>query len=159
MNLHDKPGFQALLADVLGFYGKSVSPFAISVWWEACREMDLESVRAAMTAHATDPQRGHFAPMPADVIRHVHGSVSDRAAEAWIGVLRQVRSVGSYGSPELDEGQREALEAIGGWGALCSSEESQLAFLQRRFVEAYQTLSARASRLAIANPGPLKLAS
>ncbi len=158
MNASDRPSFQSLLSDVLGFYGKTTTPFAISVWWEACKGLELDAIRGAMTAHATDPQRGHFAPMPADVIRVIRGSVADQAGEGWASIVRQISGVGSYGKPVLDERQRDALDAIGGWAVLCRSEEDQLSFMQRRFVEAYQMSAAKEQRQAIAGPTALKLA-
>lgn len=160
MTPSDKPAFLGLVTDVLGFYRQPTSPFGMGVWWEACRGMELDAIRAAMTAHATDPQRGHFPPMPADVIRLVQGSVADRASEAWTELLRQVRAIGSYGRPALGLTERTALDAIGGWATLCASDEDQLPWVQRRFVEAYQAAVAREQRDAIAGPNtaPLRLA-
>ena len=68
---HDKPAFVELLTQALGFYGQAVSPFAVSVWWQACQGVELDQVRRALTAHAMDPDRGHFAPKPADVVRQL----------------------------------------------------------------------------------------
>lgn len=133
----DRPAFSALLADVLGFYGRPVTPFGVGVWWQACRPFELAAVRAAMTAHATDPDRGHFAPMPADVIRHLRGGRADQAQAAWSRLLDEVRRVGSYGRPGLDAPTRQALADIGGWGALCRAQEDEITFLAKRFADAF----------------------
>lgn len=150
MNDIDRPAFSGLLADVLGFYGRSITPFGVGVWWEACKAFDLAAVRGAMTAHATDPDRGHFAPMPADVIRHLSGGATERAHAAWSDVLDEVRRVGSYGSPRIEPTARKALGEIGGWGALCRCDESGLPFLAKRFADAYAAHSAEAQREHIA---------
>lgn len=154
----ERPALFALIADVLGFYGQATSPFALSVWWEACKSLDLQAVRGAMTAHATDPDRGHFSPKPADILRIIRGSSAERANSAWVHVLGQVRSVGSYGSPKLDEQQRAALDALGGFGAVCRSDESELPFLHRRFVEQFSLGEQREQREALTTSSPLKLA-
>lgn len=146
MTESDRPAFAALLADVLGFYRQSASPFALSVWWEACKGFDIAALRKAMTMHATDPERGHFAPMPADVIRHLRGGSAEAAHTAWTALLEQVRAVGSYGSPKVDEPTRRAMQALGGWGAICRAQESDLPFLQRRFCEAFGVETERAQR-------------
>ncbi len=145
----DRQPFAALLADVLGFYGQPVTPFAMGVWWQACLPFDLDAVRLAMTRHATDPDHGHFAPKPADVIRQLRGNSAEAAITAWSTVLDQVRSVGSYGSPKFDDATRSAVQSLGGWGAICRAQETELPFLQKRFADAYQAHSNELSRAAL----------
>lgn len=157
MNTTDRTAFAALLADVLGFYGQATSPFALSVWWEACKPFELEAVQMAMTRHATDPEHGHFAPKPADVIRHLRGSTGDDALLAWQDVLAQVRSMGSYGTPKLTPAQREAVHAVGGWGTICRTDESDLTWLQKSFVENYTVQAERIEREALPYAQPLRL--
>lgn len=159
MTPSERPAFVQLLTDVLGFYGQATSPFALSVWWEASKGMDLAVIRSAFTAYAMDPSRGHFAPKPADLVRAVRGTSDERATLAWSHLLGQVRSVGSYGSPTLDDTTRAGLDAIGGWSALCRSDEKSLSFLQRQFVDGYGHAEAREERLKLGNStAPLRLA-
>ena len=160
MKQADRPAFIALLTDVLGFYGQTTSPFALSVWWEACKDMELSVIRAALTAYATDPNRGHFAPKPADVIRVVRGTTEERGHAAWADLLGQVRSVGSYGAPEIGDAARAGLNAIGGWLALCMADESSLTFLQRQFAEGYShgEASERREKLLGNSVAPLRIA-
>lgn len=155
MNEQDRPAFAGLLGDVHGFYQQPVTQFALSVWWEACKAFDLSQVRRAMTAHATDPERGQFCPKPADVIRQLQADTRERSALSWGHVLAEVRRVGTHGSPRLDATQQAAVDAIGGWYALCRGDESALPHLQRRFIEAAQVLDARERRqeLLLGSPG------
>ena len=146
----DRAEFAALLSDVLGFYGKPTTEFAMSVWWQACAPFDISAVRKAMTAHATDPDRGHFAPMPADVIRNIRGTSKESAHMAWQRLIEQIRTVGSYGRPKLDAPTSAALESIGGWSGLCQSQESQLSWLQRQFLTAYGVQTERMNREGLA---------
>jgi len=145
----DRKAFSALLADVLGFYGRPVTPFGVGVWWQACLPFELAAVRAAMTAHATDPDRGHFAPMPADVIRHLRGTSTEAAVSAWSRLLDEVRRVGSYGRPEIDAESRKALDDVGGWGAICRAQEGELPFLAKRFADSFGAHTRGAAREAI----------
>lgn len=146
MTPKEKPAFVALLADVLGFYGQATSPFALAVWWQACQPFELVDVRRAMTAHATDPDHGHFAPKPADVIRQLRGSSDEQALLAWTRLLGEIRRVGSYGRPELEPKDMEALESLGGWSAVCRSQETDLQWMQKRFCEAYAAHQQREAR-------------
>lgn len=159
MTPSDRPAFTQLLTDVLGFYGQTTSPFAIGVWWQACQDMDLALIRAAFTSYATDPNRGHFAPKPADLIRVVRGSSDDRALAAWSDLLGQVSSVGSYGAPSIDAPTRSGLEAIGGWHALCRADETSLTFLHRQFSDGFVRSEAAQERMKLGNSAqPLRLA-
>lgn len=155
----DRPAFAALLADVLGFYGKATSPFAMRVWWEACKPFDLAAVSAAMTRHATDPKHGHFAPMPADVIRQLRGDADDAALLAWGEVLRVARAGGS-GVTELPVATQQALQELGGIAVVQRAEEGENGFLQRRFVDAFQACRRRddaALLLAVGNQPQARL--
>ena len=150
--------FQQLLTDVLGFYGQTTSPFALSVWWEACKAIDLPTIRNAFTAYAMDPARGHFAPKPADLIRAIRGTSDERSTAAWSNLLGQVRSMGSYGSPSIDAATQAGLDAIGGWYTLCRSDQSSLTFLQRQFADGYAREESSQERAKLGSATPLKLA-
>lgn len=154
----DRPQFVSLLADVLGFYGQPTSPFALEVWWQACQPFELPEVQRAMTSHATDPDHGHFAPKPADVIRQLRGDGKERGLLAWTHLLGEVRRVGSYGRPDLDPQALEALDSLGGWSTVCRSQESDLQWMQKRFCDAYSVHQDRQARgIAIGNVQALKL--
>jgi len=88
----DRPAFAALLTDALAFYGKDASPFALDVWWQACKAFPLDVVRQAISRHAMDAERGRFAPLPADVIAQIEGRTAHDGRpgpeEAWAKSLR-----------------------------------------------------------------------
>lgn len=140
----DKPDFLALLTGALSFYRQDVSAFALSVWWEACKGYSVEQVRKALTAHAMDPERGRFPPMPADVVKALHGTHTDRSLMAWGKVYEAMRSVGGYSSVDFgDAATHKAIADMGGWPALCRSLEADLPHLQRRFCDSHRTYSQR----------------
>lgn len=144
MNESDRPGFARLLNDALAFYGKDVSAFAMRVWWQACERFSMEQVTQAMTAHALDPDRGQFAPKPADLIRVLHGTSADRSLIAWGKVIDAAQRAGAYESVVFDDGAiHSAISDMGGWPAVCRSKADELQFVQKRFCELHRAYSGR----------------
>ena len=139
MTSTDFEAFSALLADVMAFYRRDAGAFALEVWWQACRSYSMPSLRAAFSAHARDPERGSFAPMPADIVRHLEGTGGDRALLAWHRVLQAMQSVGHYASVEFgDAFTHAAIVDLGGWAHVCCTNTHELDFLRRRFCESYR---------------------
>ena len=144
MQQSDAAGFQALLTDALAFYRQDASDFALSVWWQACKPFSLEQVQKAFTAHATDAERGRFPPMPADIVKHLQGTQTDRGLMAWGKVLEGIQRVGAYQSVAFDDPAiHAAVEDLGGWTTICRSTMQELPHLQRRFTEAHRAYSGR----------------
>lgn len=139
MNRDDRQRFAHLLTDVLGFYGQTPSVFALDVWWRACKPFEFEVVQRALSRHATDPERGQFAPKPGDLIRHLQGTPTDRAARAWSITLDACSRVGAYCDVVFDDPIVHAvIDDMGGWPALCRTETDRLSYTQHRFTEAYR---------------------
>jgi hypothetical protein len=133
-----------LITDVLAFYRQDVSDFAISVWWQACQQYDLEQVRKALTSHAMDPEKGQFPPKPADLVRALQGTHTDRALLAWNRAYKAISQVGAYQTLDLgDPIAHAAIQSIGGWPQFCQSQVDELPFLQKRFCDFYRAYTAR----------------
>jgi hypothetical protein len=140
----DRVAFKDLLTDVMAFYRQDVSPFALSVWWQACEAFELEQVAKALTGHAMDPDRGQFAPKPADVVRQLAGTATDRAMLAWGKVHDAMGRVGAYTDVVFDEPAIHAVvDDLGGWSKMCRTELSELSYLQHRFTESYRAYVGR----------------
>lgn len=79
--------FVAMYRDVMGLYGKATTSTQEAMVFRALAAHDLRAVRAAFDAHIRDPQRGRFAPLPADLLLHLEGDAADDgrpgAEEAW----------------------------------------------------------------------------
>lgn len=139
MQPNDRAAFKARLTDVLSFYRQDLSKFALGVWWQACEAFELDQVAKALTAHAMDPERGQFAPKPADVVRQLQGTHTDRSLLAWGKVLDAIQRVGAYQSVVFDDPAIHcAIEDLGGWTKVCRSSFDELPHLQRRFCEMHR---------------------
>lgn len=139
MKPSDKTRFAQLITDVMAFYKQDVSTFALSVWWQACERYDFEQVSKALTQHAMDAERGQFAPKPADLVRQLEGTPTDRAMLAWGKVLDAVQRIGQYTDVVFDDPAIHAvIEDLGGWPKVCRVEMKDLSYLQHRFTEAHR---------------------
>ena len=139
MTPSDKSRFKNLITDAMAFYRQDVSIFALSVWWQACELFDFEQVSRALTNHAVDPERGQFPPRPADVVRQLVGTSTERSAIAWGKVHEAMSRVGAYTDVVFDDAAiHAAIEDMGGWPKMCRTEIKDLGYLQHRFCEAHK---------------------
>lgn len=144
MTPSDKKPFVSLLTDVLAYFRQDVTAFTIDVWWSACQPFTLEQVSKALTAHATDPERGVYAPKVADVVRILSGTHTDRAALAWGKVHEAMGAVGAYTDVVFDDPAiHAAVEDCGGWPKMCRTELKELSYLQHRFCESHKAYTGR----------------
>ncbi len=144
MQPRDQKAFVQLLTDALAYYRQDCSEFTISVWWQACQTYTLEQVTKAMTAHATDPERGVFAPKVADIVRQLSGTHTDRAMLAWGKTHEAMGSVGAYTDVVFDDPAIHAvIDDLGGWPKICRTEIKELGYLQHRFCEGHKAYVGR----------------
>ena len=144
MQPSDRPDFKALLTEAMAFYRQDVTTFSLGVWWAACERFDMEQVRKAMTAHALDPDRGQFVPKPADIVRQLQGTSTDRSLMAWSKVMEAAQRVGAWRSVVFDDPAiHAAITDLGGWPTVCRGEIDELPFLQKRFCDAHRAYAQR----------------
>lgn len=144
MQSTDRRAFGEFLTQVLAFYKQDASDFAMQVWWDACKPFDLEQVRKAISGHAMHPEKGQFCPKPADLVRELAGTHTDRALLAWGRVSRAMSDVGAYASVDFgDPAIHATVRELGGWAAICRVENDEQHFLQKRFCDFYRTYTTR----------------
>lgn len=140
MKPNEKPEFTALIADALGYWKQDVSEFALAVWWSGCQRFDFDQVARALSEHATDPDKGQFAPKVADIVRILGGTKTDRSLREWGRVHEAMARVGAYSDVDFGDGATHAaIRDMGGWPKMCRTEIDQLSYLQHRFCELYKT--------------------
>lgn len=144
MQPSERKEFGRLVTDVHAYYRQDCSKFVLDLWWTACQRFDLEQIRRALQAHATDPERGQFAPKVADLVRHLAGTTTDRAQLAWGKALEAFGAVGAYTDVVFDDPAIHAvIEDLGGWPKVCRGEIKDLGYLQHRFCESYRAYAGR----------------
>lgn len=129
---------------VMAFYGKTVSQFALDVWWSALKAYDLPAIIDAFNRHLASPDVGSYPPKPADIVRMLGGRTIDKALSAWAKVDRAVRQVGTYESVAFDDAIiHRALHEMGGWVAMGQKTEDEWPFVAKEFENRYRAHAAR----------------
>lgn len=143
MNPSESKDFFRMVSDALGYWKQDASEFTLQVWWQGCQPFSFEQVSKALTAHATDPDKGQFAPKVADIVRQLAGTKTDRSLLAWGRVHDAMSSVGAYQDVDFgDNAIHAAIMDLGGWMKLCRTELTDLSYLQHKFCEAYRAYQA-----------------
>lgn len=135
----DRKQFSKLLTTVYGYYRRDLSPLVMDLWWNGCCRYELDTVRAVLSEHMQDPDRGSYLPLIADVTRALRGTATDRAAIAWGRVREAMESVGAYTDVVFDDPAIHcAVADLGGWPRLCRVKLEDLGYEQHRFVQSYR---------------------
>lgn len=133
-----------LVKDVMKFYKQEASPFALQVWVNAMQAFNFEQVSKAFSAHLVNPESGQFMPKPADIIKALQGTQSDRSALAWAKAYEAAGSVGAYTDVVFDDPAIHcAIEDMGGWPKFCRTETKDLSYAMHRFCEQYKAYVGR----------------
>jgi hypothetical protein len=144
MQTHDFQKFHDGIVGVMGFYGRSVSSFALDVWWTALKGHDLAAIVDAFNRHLANPDAGQFPPKPADIIRMLQGSTQDSALRAWAKVDQAVRRIGTYCDVAFDDALiHRVIQDMGGWIALGSKGEDEWPFVSKEFENRYRGFRSR----------------
>lgn len=144
MQTDDFQKFHDGIVGVMGFYGKSVSSFALDVWWTALKGHDLAAIVDAFNRHLANPDSGQFPPKPADIIRMLQGSTQDAALRAWAKVDQAVRRIGTYCDVAFDDALiHRVIQDMGGWISLGAKAEEEWPFVAREFENRYRGFRSR----------------
>lgn len=139
MQKSDYDNFVDTWTQAWDLYGKSLSPGAVMLAFNALMRYELKAITQALTAHVNDPDSGQFPPKPADVVRLIDGRKDDRAQAAWTKVEQTARRVGQYETVVFDDPIIHCvIQDMGGWIDLCMTAEDELPFKAREFEKRYQ---------------------
>src|SRR5687768_3808806 len=144
MNANDAGRFREGISGVMGFYEKTLAPFAFDVWWNALKAYDLQAVIDAFNRHLSNADTGQFAPKPADIIRMLQGSTQDSALRAWAKVDLAVRQVGTYTDVVFDDALiHRVIQDMGGWIGFGTKDDSEWPFIAKEFENRYRGFKIR----------------
>lgn len=139
--MHDNEStkFADLLTDAMAYYGKDVSSFMLSIFWDSLKRFEYDDVSRAFTLHAQNPDNGQWAPKVADIVKMIEGSTQTQGMQAWAKVNAAIGSVGKMRSVVFDDPLIHVVIAeMGGWYALCSSMAEEMPSKAREFEKRYQ---------------------
>ena len=146
MQTEDRTRFASAIHGTFEIYStKPVSEQLMDIWWATLKPYDIADVCRALTKHISDPERGQYAPKPADVIRFLASgekeqleNLKSKAEMQWFNVTRAITNCGTYRTPNFkDPITAASINALGGWPHICAKTTQQLEFLQKQFVSTY----------------------
>lgn len=135
----DGKEFTEIWRAVMDDYQRTVTPEGFRLAFAALQDYSLDDIRVAISRHMADSDKGAFCPRPADVIRWIDGTTEDRGSTAWVAVRKAMGSAGAYRSVIFDDPFIHcAIEALGGWPAVCHGKSDALPFLEKDFLRHYR---------------------
>jgi hypothetical protein len=137
---HDQmPEFVKLLTALSLSYGETLNEFRIERYWLTLERFDYEIVKKALETLTThNPDRGYKMPEGSDILRYLEGGTHVKALQAWGGVLKVIRCIGSYQSVVFDDSiLHRVIDDMGGWIHLCETTVRELSFLGQTFQKLY----------------------
>lgn len=140
----DKADFRDIMMATMDVYSKDVSKEVLRLWFAALEPYSLAEVRAGFSRYIKSTESGSFPPKPADIIRMIEGSSSDRGMIAWATVHEAIVRVGSYRSVCFDDPIIHlCIEAMGGWVTLCGMSTEDMPFRAADFAKRYRGYAER----------------
>lgn len=139
MTKADRKPFLEIILGFAELKGKALSAPAMELYWASMQAWSLADFQIAAN-HLL--KTCTFMPTPKD-FNDLRLAGRDTAAEAWIKA-RQSLAWGLHGyteKPGIDPLISKALRAIGGANVLAMTDEDELPFLERRFIEHYTDIS------------------
>ncbi len=146
MQTEDRTRFASAIHGTFEIYSvKQVSEQIMDIWWATLKPYDIADVCRALTKHISDPERGQYAPKPADVIRFLAcgekeqlENLKGKAEMQWLRVLQAIKGCGAHRTPKFKDPVTAAVvTSIGGWPFLCAKDQDQLNWTQKEFVATY----------------------
>lgn len=134
MQSTDRAEFVRVLNGLAAIKGKDLTPEAISLWWSAMARWEIDEFKAAASHLVGSCQ---FMPSPYD-FEQLRKAGEPTAHEAWDIALCNCtswRNGNSRAGTFIDR----VVRLIGGYRAIAMADERELSFIQRRFMEAYET--------------------
>lgn len=138
MLITEKQMFAAEITGLSQMYGKAMSQFEMTKFWEILKAFAWEDVKAALDAHLRNPDTGQFMPKIADIVRYIEGGGQIRSLQAWTKVIQAIGSAGPYASVAFDDPLiHVTLSDMQGWIKLCSISDKETPFIAKEFEQRY----------------------
>ncbi len=122
-------------------YGKQFTDGSFQIYLECLKNYTDEEIRMGFNAHVKDTSNGQFFPKPADIVRHIDGTIEDSAYLAWNKIHNA--NAGYYDTVIFDDPIiHSVISDMGGWIYFCEQraglEEREVKFFQKEFLDRYK---------------------
>jgi hypothetical protein len=137
MEPSDKKQFAEALIATGELYDKDISVALAEIFFIDLKEYSINQVIDALGEHRKDPKRGQFFPKPADLIDKLTIDTHALALAAWPEVERLAAN--SAAAVSDDPVTEVVVSEMGGWSRFGKAQYREYPFLQREFIERYET--------------------
>lgn len=139
MQANDRMRFATLLTGIADYYGKTLAPAVIGLYWQGLQQYDIAAVEKALWEHTQNPDNGQFMPKIADVTRSLQGRTTDQASLAWSKVDSAIRRVGTWSDVVFDDPIiHRVIADMGGWIHFGTISDEEWVFTCNQFRTRYQ---------------------
>lgn len=156
MDKKDDMEFIMILTGMCEIYDRKCSDAFIELYRAALDKITIEQFRKAANEAV---RKLKFFPKPAEILEmnSNNNSLEEIAEREAYGVVEQIRTIGSYGTPQfLDPVTSAVMTKRFRWGEVCMTPEKELKWFIRDFIDAYKSYQDR-PQLEYAGKPPAEL--
>lgn len=153
MDNQDKERFAKVIGMMCLAYSRENSTDLMRMYFADLSEFGIDQVELACEQIRKSPA-AHF-PRVGEIIAKIKGDRKGNAHEAWAEVLETIGSRYHANNPPSFDDPRinRALSVIGGYKQVCLTPYDEQQWLQKRFIEAYETADSSIHRNEIKQIG------
>lgn len=149
MNNQDKKEFHKVMLGMCEVHGKNLSEPLLDIYFSALSDLTIEQFKQAASLHLNDKSDdGKFWPKPSTLRSYIEGTaaqvdddIDNRANLAWLEITTKLRTIGAYGTLEMEDKQAMmAVRSMGTWQSLCHTPLANLDFKRNQFIANYKSL-------------------
>lgn len=134
----DKQVFSAGISHLQAYYSRTIPDFAQRVWYKHfAQQLTTEQFQQAIEAAIV--HKTHL-PTPEEMVQMVRGDDKQLAIREWDLCLEAIRrghySLEAVGVSEVGE---QAIQSVGGLRSVGLSQQDQLTWLKKDFIEAWKS--------------------
>ena len=134
----------------------------VKIWFTVLEDIPddviMRGLNKCLKEHATG-----FLPTPAEFRKYCIGKTQNeeeqKAITAWSQMINAVRQYGTWSAIDFeDTAIAETIRMMGGWNRICASEDKEINWLRKEFIELYiAAVSKKKSYTSIVGVGDVKL--
>jgi hypothetical protein len=145
----DREEFAKKIVGLSEVFKDPLSEMSIEIYFDALSGFDIDEVSQGITS-VVKSRVYNGMPKPAEIIEAIEGGTGVKALSAWDQVISDVRRRGRLQGGKFDDPAiTQAVRLCGGWEKICDTEEKNIQFVKKEFIEAFGSVGHTAFRPAI----------